>query len=269
VLSITTTSLPNGNVGQAYNQTVQATGGTGALTWSIVAGTLPQNLSLNPTTGVISGTPTAAGTSSFTVRVADTAGQAATQALSILINPATPPHITTTTLPGGTVGQAYSQTLQATGGTGTLVWSVSVGSLPANLALSLAGTISGTPTNTGTSNFTVKVTDALSQSATQPLSITISPAPAPLTITTTSLPNAKVGNAYNQTLHNSGGVAPFTWSVTPSLPTGLNLNASTGQITGTPAAGTAGVYSLTFTVQDSSAPTQQTANKVLSLTINP
>jgi hypothetical protein len=269
VLSITTTSLPNGNVGQAYNQTVQATGGTGALTWSIVAGTLPQNLNLNPTTGVISGTPTAAGTSSFTVRVADTAGQAATQALSILINPATPPHITTTTLPGGTVGQAYSQTLQATGGTGTLVWSVSVGSLPANLALSLAGTISGTPTNTGTSNFTVKVTDALSQSATQPLSITISPAPAPLTITTTSLPNAKVGNAYNQTLHNSGGVAPFTWSVTPPLPSGLNLNASTGQITGTPAAGTAGVYSLTFTVQDSSAPTQQTANKVLSLTINP
>ena len=107
VLSITTTSLPDGTVGQAYTQPVQATGGTGALTWSIVAGTLPQGLSLNPTTGVISGTPTAAGTSSFTVRVADTAGQAATQALSILINLPSPPNITTTTLPGGTVGQAY------------------------------------------------------------------------------------------------------------------------------------------------------------------
>ena len=264
VLSITTASLPNGNVSQAYSQPVQATGGTGALTWSLVAGTLPQNLSLNSATGVISGTPTAAGTSSFTVRVADTAGQAATQVLSILINPTTPPSITTTTLPGGTVGQAYSQALQATGGTGTLVWSLSGGSLPANLALSSAGTISGTPTNTGTSNFTVKVTDALSQSATRPLSIIVS---AALTITTTSLPNARVGRSYSTTLQSSGGVAPFTWSVTPALPTGLNLNASTGEITGTPAAATAGVYSRTFTVQDSSTPTPQMASKVLSLTI--
>lgn len=264
-LSITTTSLPNGTVGQAYNQPVLATGGTGPLTWSIVVGTLPQNLSLNPTTGVISGTPTVTGTSSFTVRVADTGGQAVTQALSILINPASPPLITTTSLPGGTVGQAYSETLLATGGTGTLVWSLSAGSLPANLTLSSAGTISGSPTATGTSNFTVKVTDALAQSDTQALSIAVS---AALTITTTSpLPNAKVGNSYNTTLQRSGGVSPFTWSVAPALPTGLSLNASTGKISGTPAAGTAGTYSLTFTVQDSSTPTPQTASKVLSLTI--
>jgi hypothetical protein len=264
--TITTTSLPNGAVGQAYNQTVQATGGTGALTWSIVAGTLPQNLSLNPTTGAISGTPTAAGPSSFTVRVADAVGQADTQVLSILINQSTPPNITTTTpLPGGTVGLAYSQTLQATGGTGILVWSLSVGSLPANLALSSAGTILGTPTNTGISNFTVKVTDALSQFDTQLLSITVS---AALTITTTSLTNAKVGKSYNITLQRSGGVSPFTWSVTPALPTGLSLNASTGAITGTPAAGTAGNYSRTFTVQDSSLPPTQQASKVLTLTVN-
>src|SRR5215467_9023009 len=269
-LSITTTSLPAGTVGQAYNQTVQATGGTGPLTWSIVAGTLPQNLGINPMTGVISGTPTAAGTSSFTVQVADSAGQAVTQALSITINLPAPPTITTPSpLPGGTVGQAYSQTLMASGGTGTLSWMVSAGSLPANLTLSSTGTISGTPTNTGTSNFTVRVTDALSQSATKAFSLTISAAPPPLTITTTSpLPNAKVGQMYNTTLQRSGGVAPFTWSVTPALPAVLSLNPSTGQITGTPAAGTAGAHNLTFSVQDSSTPTQ-TASKLLSLTINP
>jgi len=242
---------------------VQSTGGTAPLSWSIITGALPQNLTQNPTTGVISGTPTATGTSSFTVRVADQAGQADQQALSILINPAVPPTITTTSLPGGTVGLPYSQTLAATGGTGTLVWTRSAGSLPANLALSPAGIISGTPTNTGTSNFTVRVTDALSQSDTQALSITIS---AALTITTTSLDNARVGRSYNESLQRSGGISPFTWSISAPLPSGLQFNTSTGVISGTPANGTIGTHTRTYTVQDSSTP-KQSASKSLSLTI--
>src|SRR5262249_10589266 len=154
--------------------------------------------------------PTAAGTSSFTVQVADSAGHAVTQALSITINLPAPPTITTSTpLPGGTVGQPYSQTLTATGGTPPFAWNVSAGSLPANLTLSSTGTISGPPTKTETPTFTVKVTAALPQPATKAFSLTISAAPPPLTITTNSLPNAKVGNSYNQTLQRSGGVAPF------------------------------------------------------------
>ncbi len=269
-LSITTTSLPDGNVGQSYNQPLLATGGSGPLTWSIAADSLPPVLSLDPTTGVIAGTPTAEGTWSFTVRVADTGGQEDTQVLSILINPPSPPSITTPTLPDGTVGVAYSEVLDATGGTGTLVWSLSAGSLPTNLNLSSDGTISGTPTDTGTSNFTVMVTDAVSQSDSQPLSITIHAAPAPLTITTDSpLPIAEVGKSYSATVRRSGGVSPFIWSVTPELPTGLKLDTSNGKITGKPAAGTAGMYLLTFTVQDSSTPTNQTASKPLVLTIAP
>ena len=261
--TITTTSLPNGAVGQAYNQTVRATGGTGVLTWSIVADTLPQNLSLDPTTGVISGTPNAPGTSSFTVRVADTAGQADTQGLSILINQPTPPNITTTTpLPGGTVGLAYSQALQAIGGTGTLAWSLFGGSLPANFALSPAGTISGTPTNTGTSNFTVKVTDALSQSDTQPLSIVVSAAPSPLKITTNSLEDGRRGRFYTDTLEASGGTTPYSWSVTPDLPDGLTLDPATGVISGTPTKTSDIDYD--FTVRDS---TNQTTTKELNLRI--
>src|SRR5262245_17011054 len=265
-LSITTASLPDGFVGQSYNQPVIATGGTAPLSWSISAGTLPLILNLNQSTGVISGTPTVAGTSSFTVRVADSGGQEDTQALSIRINPPSPPTITTTSLPGGTVGLAYSEDLTATGGTGTLAWSLSGGSLPANLSISSTGTISGTPTNTGTANFTVRVTDSLAQSDPQTLSIAISSA---LTITTTSpLPNAEVAKAYSKTLARSGGFSPFTWSVIPALPAGLDLEAPTGKISGSPDNGTAGTYSLTFKVQDSSA-TPQTATKVLSLTVIP
>jgi hypothetical protein len=246
---------------------VQVTGGTAPLTWSLVTGLLPQNLDLNPMTGVISGTPTAVGTSSFTVRVADSAGQQATQALSINIDPATPPSITTLSLPGGTVGTSYDETLNAGGGTGALVWSLATGSLPPNVMLSPTGTISGTPTVVGTSNFTVKVTDALAQSDTQSLSIAVS---AVLAITTASpLPDAEVGKSYNRTLHRSGGVAPFVWSVIPAWPTGLDLEASSGKISGIPAAGTDGSYTFTFTVKDSTTPLPQAAIKPLSVKIKP
>ena len=135
-----------------------------------------------------------AGTSSFTVRVADAGGQADTQALSIVINLFNPPNITTTTLQGGIVGQSYNQTLQANGGIGALTWSISAGSLPAGLTSSPAGTISGIPTSAGTFNFTVTVRDTLNQSDTQDLSIAVS---APLTITTKSLPAAKRARLYS------------------------------------------------------------------------
>ena len=269
-LSITTTSLPPGSIGQAYSQQVQTIGAIAPLTWSISAGTLPPGLTLNPT-GVISGTPIVpAGPSSFTVRVQDAGGQSDTQALSIVINLFNAPNITTTTLQGVIVGQSYNQTLHANGGIGALTWSVSAGSLPAGLILDpTAGTISGVPTSAGTFNFTVTVRDTLNQSDTKNLSIAVS---APLAITTTALPAAQEGQAYTATLQSSGGVPPVSWSVDQPLPAGLSLDASTGAITGTPAGGTSatqGTSTLIFTAQDSFSPTPQTASQQLGLTIAP
>jgi hypothetical protein len=206
--NITTTTLLAGTIGQPYSQTLRATGGTGGLTWSVVpgTGTLPSGLELDQTTGVISGTPTApAGTSSFTVRVADAAGQDDTQALSITINLPAPPNITTTTLPGGTVGQPYSQTLQATGGTGTLTWSLSGGAFPAMLSLSPSGVISGTPTTAGTTTFTVRVTDTLNQSDTQSLSIAITAADLPSDLVTLSVNTSGPGEGI--VISNPGGIS--------------------------------------------------------------
>ena len=179
------------------------------------------------------------------------------------------PNITTTTLQGGSVGQPYSQPVVASGGIGALTWSISAGTLPQGLNIDpINGVISGTPTNAETANFTVRVADTLSQSGTQDLSITISDV---LAITTTSLPNAKEGEAYTTTLQNSGGLPPVNWSVTPNLPDGLSLNSATGEISGIPgpATGTGASQTFTFTAQDSSTPTPQTASQQLELTIDP
>jgi hypothetical protein len=259
-LAITTTSLPNGAVGAAYNQALTASGGAGGNTWSATTGALPAGLSLSPA-GAITGTPTAAGTVNFTVQVTDSANTAATQPLSITIDPP-PLTITTTSLPNGTVGAAYNQTLAASGGAGGNTWSVTTGALPAGLSLSPAGAITGTPTTAGASNFTVQVKDSANTTATQPLSLTI--APPPLTITTTSLPNGTVGAAYNQTLAASGGEGGNTWSVTTgALPAGLSLSPA-GAITGTPT--TAGAANFTVQVKDSA---NTTATEPLSITIAP
>ncbi|MEK7866544.1 MAG: Ig domain-containing protein, partial [Planctomycetota bacterium] len=260
--SITTTTLPNGQVGAAYNQTLAASGGTPPYTWSLSAGSLPTGLTLAASTGLISGTPTATGAFSFTARVTDANSLSATRALSITIDAATL-NITTTSLPNGQVGAAYSRTLAATGGTTPYTWSLSSGSLPTGLALNAStGAITGTPTATGTSSFTVRANDSASRSDTQALSITIDA--ATLNITTTSLASGQVNVAYSQTLAAAGGTTPYTWSLASgSLPTGLSLNASTGAITGTPTA--AGTFNFTARATDSAS---RTDTQALSIVIN-
>ena len=259
--SITTTSLPGATQNASYSTTLAASGGTTPYSWSISSGTLPTGLSLASSTGVISGTPTAAGTTNFTVQVTDANSVTATKSLSLTVAP--PPSVSTTSLPNGTQNVAYSTTLAATGGTTPYTWSITSGALPAGLSLaSGTGVISGTPTGTGTSNFTVQVTDANSQTAAQPLSLTVGTTPP--TITTISLPNGTQNVSYSTTLAASGGTTPYTWSISSgTLPTGLSLASSTGVISGTPTA--TGTSSFTVQVTDAIS---QTATKNLSITVN-
>ena len=175
-------SLPSGTVNQAYSSTtLTASGGTAPLTWdSTVTPALPNGLSWDAATHTISGTPLngSQGTTShtFTVRDSTNPPQSDTRTYSLTIVLPAPPIIITTSLPNGNVGTAYSQQLQATGGSGNLTWTIIAGALPDGLNMDAAGSISGMPTiaaATGApSPFRVQVTDAL-QSVTQDLSIQI------------------------------------------------------------------------------------------------
>ncbi len=275
-LVITTTGLPDGVVGTAYSQTVAATGGTGARTFSVSAGSLGPDLMLNATTGAITGTPMTAGMLSFTIMVTDsgTPQQTDTQALTIDIND--PLVITTMALPGATIGMLYNGVaagfqVVATGGTpGTHTFSVSSGSLPAGLTMNAAGMISGTPTAGATNQtFTVRVADGSNpqQVDTQVLTIVVT-----LEITTTVLPDATAGTAYNQTLAAQGGLPPYVnWSrIAGSMPPGIaDPVAATGVISGTPGAVCMATTS-NFTAQVSdSAATPASDTQALSITVNP
>ncbi len=233
-------------------------------------GSLAPGLALS-SSGQITGTPTQAGSFSFTVQVTDSSSPAknATQRLNLTVAPTgTSIQVTTTSLASGQVGSGYSATVAASGGTTPYTWSLSAGALPNGLTLSGAGQISGTPTAAGTSSFTVTVTDASTPalSATKSLSITVTAGAASLQITTTSLADGQVSSSYSTTLAATGGTKPYTWSVASgTLSAGLSLGASTGQILGTPTS--TGTASFTVAVKDSSA-TQQTASQVLSIFVS-
>ena len=157
-------------------------------------------------------------------------------------------------LPQGQVGISYNATLTATG-TPPYIWGSPIG-LPPGLSFTPAGntgTISGIPTAAGTFPFSITVTDGTPGSAvfTNPITVT----QTPLSFLTTFLPDATEDSSYSEHVNVTGGTSPYTWTIVSgsgSLPDGLTLSTSTGVISGTPDDDTAGSYSFTIKVTDSS-----------------
>jgi len=266
-LAITTTSFPTGSTGTIYDVTPAATGGTGTFTWSVASGALPAGLSLNAANGEVSGAPTAAGTSTFTLAVTDSAPTPATavQTYNVTINPPLPV-VSTTSLVNGLVGTAYSQQLSYTGGgTGTVSWAITSGSLPASsgLTFSSSGLISGTPTAAGTYQFSVAVTVGTQTSVAVALSIKVL---APVVITTTSLPSGHINVAYSQQLAYTGGDGSTpAWTIASgSLPLTLS---SGGLLAGTPTAAGTYTFGVAVTVGSLTSATATFTLSVLSTTI--
>ena len=255
-------------VSQAYSATLQVSGGATPYTWSIAGGQLPPGLNLDAQQGKISGTPSSASGSPFhfTLKVTDNAGGSNTQDCSIGVNAALT--ITTTALPDGMIGASYVQpqttatiTLGAAGGQPPYSWSISGGgSLPVpGLSLNSAGQITGKPTTAGTFPFTVRLADSGTSVATQALSIRVTNA---LVITACPASTAVQGQAYSATLTATGGLLPYTWSVSPALPPGLQLDPRGGIISGAPSQ--TGANGFTLRVADANS---ATASQTCSITV--
>jgi hypothetical protein len=243
-LKITYIGLPFLVVNQAFSETITGTGGIPPYTWSATG--LPSGLSINSSTGVISGTPTTVDAYYVTLTLADTQTNNSVS-IDVLFHVNSDLEITTTALPTGKQRTNYSYTLSASGGTSPYTWSVD--KLPNGLHLNpFTGEILGIPSQ-GYPDFhdwvTVTLKDNINSERTKKFYLQIYY--HELYITSAIMPNGYVGVSYSYTLSAIGGTTLYTWYAT-DLPSGLSINSSTGVISGTPTV--SGNYFVTIIVRD-------------------
>ena len=238
-----------GTVGTPYSLQMTATVSE-PKTWSVSSGALPAGLAIDASTGLISGTPTAAGEFGFTVLAQmNSDSRSDTKALGIVVREqvgitGTEP-FTTARRAVTEVSLTFDAMLAATGGTGTYVWSLTSGALPPGLTLA-DGRISGTPTTGGLYRFTATVTDSESRVANYPATIVVA---AKLTVSTLLLRPGKVGKFYAAKVATLGGVKPSTWKILRGpLPRGVRFDRKTGQLFGIPTR--PGRFRVTFEATD-------------------
>ena len=236
-------ALPNASQGNPYSTTVTATGGTGSYTW--FSGNLPNGLTLDATSGLISGVPVSnPGKFSVNITARDTNGVFYNKTMSIVVTSVGAP-LPAVTVGGGwtdcSLGVPCSRTGTVnSGGTAPFSWSVT--GLPQGMTFRVgSGTTSntvppgdvevwGTPLQTGTFNVQLQVTDVNGKTATNTFPLRIST----LTQTSTGL-NGTIGAPYSTTLRAIGGSLPYSVALTSGLlPAGVTVNPTTLVVSGTP-----------------------------------
>ena len=264
--SAASTSLTANHAATAFIP-VTGGGGTGSLSYGVAPG-LPAGLSMDTTSGRISGTPTSASaTTTYTVTVTDTNGATASNTFTLTVN-GTVSATTVIASKGLTVNHAVTSFTPVTGGGGTGALSYTVSpTLPAGVAMNVnSGSISGLPTATsGAQTYTVTVTDSVGATASATFSLAVnSNVTASTSIVSTTLTQNRAATSFTP-VTGGGGTTPLTYTVSPSLPAGLSINTTSGAVTGTPTV-TSAATSYTVTVTDANG---ATATASFSLTVNP
>jgi hypothetical protein len=260
----TSSPLPSAIVGQSYNQTLTAVGGVAPYQWSAGSG-FPPGLTLNASSGAITGAPTTAGNYSFPVQVTDSTKAVSTATFSLAVTGSSLQITTVPPLFNGQIGAAYSQPFAASGGSPPYTWSLGSGSSGGLTLDPNSGILSGMPQTAGTFTFVVKVTDSAGVTVSKSFSVTVTPQALIITAGGT-LPAGTAGLPYDQkfSVAASGGTPPYTWTLSNGSVPGLVFKPATVELSGTPTS--AATYSLTLEVTDSAG---LTATKVFTLLISP
>jgi hypothetical protein len=234
---------------------------TGGAAISVAISANPAHGTAATTGASITYTPTAgySGTDSFSYTATNTVGTSTAATVSVTVSaPALTFSPAGTSLVAGSVGTTYSQTVTASGGTAPYAYTVSGGSLPAGLSLDgTSGALFGTPTAGGTASFSITATDALGVPGAVSYKVSIGkPAKFSFSPAGGGLKEAMAGEAYSQQVSASGGGTGLIYSLASgSLPNGMVLNISTGELTGPLAADAEGNYAFAISVRDSSGAT--------------
>lgn len=233
-ITITTVSVPPGTVGSPYTFQIQQSGATSP-SWSLGSGALPPGLSMS-SSGRISGTPNTAGNFSFSVVCEQSGFTPGSMSYQLSITTATGFRISTTMLPQATVGQAYTNRIEAVGGQAPYAFQV-VSGRPGWLIVSADGSLSGTPDGTGQHELRVSVFDSATMFTEGVVTLeVVQGGPLMLLTQPSDVVAGVVGLPYSVTLRAAGGMQPYSFQVSDgSLPGGLSLDGDT--ISGTPSAG--------------------------------
>jgi hypothetical protein len=255
-LSILTAVLPDAAKGVEYKYSLEAKGGIPPYTWRLKSGTLPDGLQF-ASNGTISGKPAKRQTFSFTVEVNDSDSPAQTTQQTYIIDVLDTMFIATRSVPNARVDEAYTATLRAELGTPPYIWSVESGVLPPGIEIVSTPTVArleGIPTEAGTYAFTIQVSDSGTPAQTRTFEYTME-VYGKLELDTVELKSAYVGAPYSENIIVSGGQLPYVWKIVGgALPTGLQLNQSTGHISGITSLGIGQSSEFTIQVIDSGIP---------------
>lgn len=253
ILTLAPPSLPSGTSGTPYGQVISASGGMASYSFAVTSGALPSGLTLDPLTGLLSGTPATAGTFGFTITASDADSCLGNRAYSLFLCPAIA--VLPASAPSASIGVAYSRTFTASAGTAPFSFAVTSGALPAGLSLSAGGLLSGTPTASGAFAFTIGVTAANGCTGSRSYSLDVLAIPSAVTnlsadrvvsgndgdgttkilIAFTLPPGGAVAEVYRAPFghypqyDDAGGAVPATPSYPPNSPWSLTGVTASGQ----------------------------------------